>query len=34
MMFKRKLTHFVATLRADKRKELDDALRYALQLDR
>ena len=33
LMFKHKLTHFVATLSADKVKELNRALRYALELD-
>ncbi len=32
LMFKKKLTHFVATLSALKQAELDRALRYALQL--
>ncbi len=32
LMFKRKLTHFVATLSADKVRHLDRALRYALEL--
>lgn len=32
LMFKRKLTHFVATLSADKVKELNRGLRYALAL--
>lgn len=32
LMFKRKLTHFVGTLSADKFKELNRALRYALEL--
>ena len=30
LMFKRKLTHFVGTLSAEKRRNLDRALRYAL----
>lgn len=32
LMFKRKLTHFVGTLSADKLKELNRALSYALEL--
>jgi len=32
LMFKGKLTHFVANLPADKLRELDRALSYALQL--
>jgi mRNA interferase MazF len=32
LMFKSKLTHFVATLSADKLKELNRALHYALEL--
>ena len=32
LMFKRKLTHFAGTLSAAKMKELDRALRYALEL--
>jgi mRNA-degrading endonuclease toxin of MazEF toxin-antitoxin module len=32
LMFKSKLTHFVATLSADKLKELNRALNYALEL--
>ena len=32
LLFKRKLTHFVGTLSADKLKELGRALRYALEL--
>ena len=32
LMFKRRLTHFVGTLDAGKLKELDRALRYALDL--
>jgi mRNA-degrading endonuclease toxin of MazEF toxin-antitoxin module len=31
-MFKKKLTRLVGTLTADKLKELDHALRYALEL--
>lgn len=31
-MFKRKLTHFVGTLSVEKVKELNRALRYALEL--
>jgi len=34
LMFKSKLTGFVATLASDKRSELKQALVYALQLDR
>ena len=30
LMFKKKLTHFVSTLNAEKLRELDDALCYAL----
>jgi mRNA interferase MazF len=33
LMFKRKLTHFVATLTATKLKELDRAVQYALGLE-
>jgi mRNA interferase MazF len=33
LMFKRKLTHFVGTLPASKIKELNHALRYALELE-
>jgi mRNA interferase MazF len=32
LMFKRKLTHFVGTLSTEKVKELNRALRYALEL--
>ena len=32
LMFKRKLTYFVASLPPDKQRELDRALSYALQL--
>jgi mRNA-degrading endonuclease toxin of MazEF toxin-antitoxin module len=32
LMFKSKLTHFVATLSADKLRDLNSALRYALEL--
>jgi mRNA interferase MazF len=32
LMFKRKLTHFVGSLSADKLKQLNHALRYALDL--
>ena len=32
LMFKRKLTHFVGTLSVEKRRSLDRALRYALDL--
>jgi mRNA interferase MazF len=32
LMLKKKLTHFVGTLPADKLKELNRALRYALEL--
>jgi hypothetical protein len=32
LMFKRKLTHFVGTLSSEKLKELNRALRYALEL--
>jgi mRNA interferase MazF len=32
LMFKRKLTQFIGTLSADKVKELNRALRYALEL--
>ena len=32
LMFKRKLTHFVSTLSAEKLEHLDRALRYALEL--
>lgn len=32
LLFKRKLTHFVGTLSAEKLKELNRALRYALEL--
>jgi len=32
LMFKRKLTHFVGSLSAEKRGNLDRALRYALDL--
>ncbi len=32
LMFKKKLTHFVAILGTDKLNELDQALRYALQV--
>jgi mRNA-degrading endonuclease toxin of MazEF toxin-antitoxin module len=32
LMFKQKLTHFVSALSADKVKELNHALRYALEL--
>jgi mRNA interferase MazF len=32
LMFKRKLTHFVGTLTASKLKELDHALKHALEL--
>ena len=32
LMFKRKLTHFVGTMTSAKLKELDHALRYALEL--
>jgi mRNA-degrading endonuclease toxin of MazEF toxin-antitoxin module len=32
LMFKSKLTHFVATLQAEKLRELDKALSHALQL--
>lgn len=32
LMFKQKLTHFVGTLSASKVKELNRALRYALEL--
>lgn len=32
LLFKRKLTHFVSTLSADKLQELNRALRYALEL--
>ena len=32
LMFKRKLTYFVGTLSAQRRDQLDRALRYALQL--
>jgi mRNA interferase MazF len=32
LMFKKKLTHFVGTLSAGKLKELNRALRYALEL--
>jgi mRNA interferase MazF len=34
LMFKRKLTHFVGTLNAAKSAELNNALSYALQLNR
>jgi mRNA-degrading endonuclease toxin of MazEF toxin-antitoxin module len=34
LMFKRKLTGFVATLSEDKQRELKVALRHALQVDR
>lgn len=33
LLFKRKLTHFVGTLPASKVKELNRALRYALELE-
>lgn len=33
LMFKRKLTHFVGTLLVSKVKELNRALRYALELE-
>lgn len=33
LMFKRKLTHFVCTLSAEKKSELNRALAYAFQLD-
>ncbi len=32
LMFKRKLTQFVGTLSAEKMEQLNDALRYALEL--
>jgi hypothetical protein len=32
LMFKSKLTHLVATLSADKLRDLNSALRYALEL--
>ena len=32
LMFKRKLTHFVGTLSAEKSRNLDRALRYALDI--
>jgi mRNA-degrading endonuclease toxin of MazEF toxin-antitoxin module len=34
LIFKKKLTHFVATLSEEKQAELDNALAYALQVKR